>query len=92
MTDLHMNGKFDTVNIAPSWEGIFAIIIETWSSQSSEGREAYRLELTRAATLLDGIEPLINALRTLINSQEEFTSEWDDVAKAIQNIVDASEL
>jgi hypothetical protein len=87
-----MNGKVDTINITPSWEGIFMIMVETWSSQSSEGRAAYRLEIKRVAAILDGIEPLVNALRPLIDSQDEITTEWDEVSKAIQNIVDASEL
>tara|TARA_R100000808_G_C2152657_1_gene162259 strand:+ start:5141 stop:5419 length:279 start_codon:yes stop_codon:yes gene_type:complete len=92
MTDIHLNGKADTINMTPSWEGIFTIMLETWSSQSNEGRMAYRQELRRVATLLDGIEPLVNALRPLIDSQEELTPEWEAVAKAIQNIIDASEL
>ena len=92
MTDIHLNGKADTINMTPSWEGIFTIMLETWSSQSTEGRMAYRQELRRVATLLDGIEPLVNALRPLIDSQEELTPEWEAVAKAIQNIIDASEL
>ena len=92
MTDIHLNGKADTINMTPSWEGIFTIMLETWSSQSNEGRMAYRQELRRVATLLDGIEPLVNALRPLIDSQEELSPEWEAVAKAIQNIIDASEL
>ena len=93
MTDIHLNGKADTINMTPSWEGIFTIMLETWSSQSNEGRMAYRQELRRVATLLDGIEPLVNALRPLIDSQpDELTPEWEAVAKAIQDIVDASEL
>jgi hypothetical protein len=45
------------------------------------------------ATILDGIEPLVNALRPLVDSQpDELTPEWEAVAKAIQDIVDASEL
>ena len=92
MTDIHLNGKADTIDMTPSWEGIFTIMLETWSSQSNEGRIAYRKELRRVATLLDGIEPLVNALRPLIDSQEELTPEWEAVAKAIQDIVDASEL
>ena len=92
MTDIHLNGKADTIDMTPSWEGIFTIMLETWSSQSNEGRIAYRQELRRVATLLDGIEPLVNALRPLIDSQEELTPEWEAVAKAIQDIVDASEL
>ena len=92
MTDIHLNGKADTINMTPSWEGIFTIMLETWSSQSNEGRMAYRQELRRVATLLDGIEPLVNALRPLIDSQDELTPEWAAVAKAIQNIIDASEL
>ncbi len=92
MTDIHLNGKADTINMTPSWEGIFTIMLETWSSQSNEGRMAYRQELRRVATLLDGIEPLVNALRPLIDSQDELTPEWAAVAKAIQDIIDASEL
>ena len=92
MTDIHLNGKADTINMTPSWEGIFTIMLETWSSQSTEGRMAYRQELRRVATLLDGIEPLVNALRPLIDSQDELTPEWAAVAKAIQDIIDASEL
>ena len=37
MTDIHLNGKADTINVTPSWEGIFTIMLETWSSQSNEG-------------------------------------------------------
>ena len=92
MTDIHLNGKADTINMTPSWEGIFTIMLETWSSQSNEGRMAYRQELRRVATLLDGIEPLVNALRPLIDSQDELTPEWAAVAKAIQDNIDASEL
>ena len=92
MTDIHLNGKADTINMTPSWEGIFTIMLETWSSQSNEGRMAYRQELRRVATLLDGIEPLVNAIRPLIDSQDELTPEWAAVAKAIQDIIDASEL
>ena len=92
MTDIHLNGKADTINMTPSWEGIFTIMLETWSSQSNEGRMAYRQELRRVATLLDGIEPLVNALRPLIDSQDELPPEWAAVAKAIQDIIDASEL
>lgn len=92
MTDIHLNGKADTINVTPSWEGIFTIMLETWSSQSNEGKAAYRQEMRRVATILDGIEPLVNALRPLIDSQEELTPEWAAVAKAIQDIVDASEL
>lgn len=92
MTGIHLNGKADAINVTPSWEGIFTIMLETWSSQSNEGKMAYRQEMRRVATILDGIEPLVNALRPLIDSQEELTPEWAAVAKAIQDIVDASEL
>ena len=93
MKDLHMNGRVDYIDATPSWEGIFMIMLETWSSQSNIGRMAYRQELRRVATILDGIEPLVNALRPLVDSQpDELTPEWEAVAKAIQDIVDASEL
>ena len=91
MTDIHMNGYVDSIHITPSWEGILQIMAETWSSQSSEGRAAYRAEFRRVASLLDGIEPLVNALKPLIDSQDELTSEWEAVAEAIQKIVDANE-
>ena len=92
MKDLHMNGRVDYIDATPSCEGIFRVMLETWSSQSNQGKIAYQQEIRRVATLLDGIEPLVNALRPLIDSQEELTPEWEAVAKAIQDIVDASEL
>tara|TARA_R100000306_G_C4319774_1_gene114538 strand:+ start:60 stop:341 length:282 start_codon:yes stop_codon:yes gene_type:complete len=93
MKDLHMNGRVDYINVTPSWEGIFRIMLETWSSQSNQGKIEYQQEIRRVATILDGIEPLVNALRPLIDSQpDELTPEWEAVAKAIQDIVDASEL
>ena len=93
MKDLHMNGRVDYIAATPSWEGIFRVMLETWSSQSNQGKIAYQQEIRRVATLLDGIEPLVNALRPLIDSQpDELTPEWEAVAKAIQDIVDASEL
>ena len=93
MKDLHMNGRVDYINVTPSWEGIFRIMLETWTSQSNQGKIEYQQEIRRVATILDGIEPLVNALRPLIDSQpDELTPEWEAVAKAIQDIVDASEL
>ena len=93
MKELHMNGRVDYINVTPSWEGIFRIMLETWSSQSNQGKIEYQQEIRRVATILDGIEPLVNALRPLIDSQpDELTPEWEAVAKAIQDIVDASEL
>jgi hypothetical protein len=91
MTKLNMNGYVDHLNITPSWEGILKIIAETWSSQSNEGKAVYRQEMRRVGALLDGIEPLVNALRPLIDSQDELTSEWEAVAEAIQKIVDAND-